>query len=404
MKRDQNGARARARLGIAAGVVACALALAPAAALADQPQDAWITAKVKMALLTADEVDGLEIDVDTFDRHVTLHGAVETADEKQRAEDEARKIDGVVAVRNLLAVVPGDREQETEVADDEIRTRVEAKLAEDRALAASDLKVVSVNGGKVLLGGEAETLTAHQRALRLARSVDGVQSVDSQIDSPAGLSDRELWWDEAVARGGEIEGETEQALESAERETEKAMEKTERETERAMDEAGETGRSFAHAAGDAWITAKAKVQLMAEPGLSPFNVNVDTRDGVVTLFGTVGSEETKRAAAHHVAKLDGVVRVENELEVAPDVAASKEDVMSDSEIRSAVEQRLATRPALAEAEIGVEVEDGVVTLEGSVASQGNRLEALTAARATRQVRSVKDRLEIRPGTRAAKRS
>ena len=48
-----------------AGLVA-ALALLGTPALAAQPEDAWITTKVKMALLTDDTVEGLRIDVDTF--------------------------------------------------------------------------------------------------------------------------------------------------------------------------------------------------------------------------------------------------------------------------------------------------------------------------------------------------
>ena len=36
--------------------------------------------------------------------------------------------------------------------------------------------------------------------------------------------------------------------------------------------------------------------LITEPGISPLKVNVDTRDGIVTLFGTVETQSDKSAA------------------------------------------------------------------------------------------------------------
>ena len=55
---------------------------------ADAP-DAWITTKVKMALLVAEDVSATAVRVDTTDGKVTLHGTVSSADEKARAERAA---------------------------------------------------------------------------------------------------------------------------------------------------------------------------------------------------------------------------------------------------------------------------------------------------------------------------
>jgi hyperosmotically inducible protein len=337
-------------------LVSAALALALAApALAAQPEDAWITTKVKMELLTDDTVDGIAIDVDTVDGRVTLHGKVDTDIEKAEAEVLARKVTGVKDVRNLLVTRPsGEREAEAaQVSDEQIQEQVKLALKRDAALAGSDIEVKSVNGGVVVLAGEAKTLSAHQRAIRDARSVPGVRRVASEIRSPDSLADAEIWED-GKQTGGE-------GLEAA--------------------------------ASDAWTTAKVKVRLMAEPGISPFAVNIDTRDGVVTLFGTVPTERHKERAAEQTKTVEGVKAVENDLQVVPEVAAKRVEA-KDEELREAVNRRLGSREELADADIDVAVENGVARLTGTVASQSDRLTALTVARGTEGVGSVIDGLQL----------
>jgi len=50
------------------------------------------------------------------------------------------------------------------------------------------------------------------------------------------------------------------------------------------------------AVDDAAITAKVKTAIMAEPGLKSMEINVDTKDAVVTLTGTVPSAPLKDRA------------------------------------------------------------------------------------------------------------
>lgn len=332
-----------------------ALALA-APAWAAQPEDAWITTKVKIALLTDDTVDGIDLNVDTVDGRVTLHGKVDSDIEKAEAETIARRVEGVADVRNLLAVNRGG-ERATEaakVADDSLKEQVATVLKRDAALEDSDIEVKSVNGGIVVLAGEAKTLSAHQRAIRDARAVPGVRQVASEIRSPDSLADAEIWED--GKQTGAREG-----LEAA--------------------------------ASDGWLTTKVKVQLMAEPGLSPFGVNVDTSGGVVTLFGTVPTERLKEQAATQAKGVKGVKAVENELQVVPEVAAEQVEA-NDEKLREAVEQRLGARDALSDADIDVAVENGVARLTGTIASQSDRLTALTVARGTKGVGSVIDGLQL----------
>ena len=64
--------------------------------------DAGITAKVKTAFAADDLVRAHKINVDTVQGVVTLNGTVNSAAEKQRAMDIARRTDGVVSVRDNL--------------------------------------------------------------------------------------------------------------------------------------------------------------------------------------------------------------------------------------------------------------------------------------------------------------
>ena len=50
----------------------------------------------------------------------------------------------------------------------------------------------SVNNGAVLLGGKAQTMSDHLRAIEIARGVPGVRKVESEIESPDRLADDEI--------------------------------------------------------------------------------------------------------------------------------------------------------------------------------------------------------------------
>ena len=66
--------------------------------------DSTITASVK-AKLAADKVGTLtRIDVDTTSKVVSLNGIVPTAQDKARAEQLAKQVDGVRTVKNNLQV------------------------------------------------------------------------------------------------------------------------------------------------------------------------------------------------------------------------------------------------------------------------------------------------------------
>jgi osmotically-inducible protein OsmY len=326
-------------------VVASASGASPSSA-AGAP-DAWITTKVKMALLVAEDVSATAVRVDTTDGKVTLHGTVSSADEKARAERAAQDVKGVHELRSLLQVVEKPRQESAAIADEALSAAVEKRLAADPALRDSKIKVKSVNRGVVLLSGKAETLSAHLDALEVARATPGVKRVASEIESPEVLADDEIW----------------------------------------RDAKSDSKTPAASAAKDAWITTDAKVRLIANSDTPARDISVDTMAGVVTLFGTVPTESARRAAELEVKKIDSVKSVENDLEVVPQVSAAAVE-HRDERVKDAIEKRLKAREELSDASIDVAVANGVARLTGTVRGQPDRLTALTLARTTDGVRSV----------------
>ena len=81
-------------------------------------------------------------------------------------------------------------------------------------------------------------------------------------------------------------------------------------TERAADKAGD-------ALGDAAITGKVKSALIADPDIKALRIDVDTKDGVVTLNGTADSSAHSDQAATVARGVDGVKSVENRLTIKP---------------------------------------------------------------------------------------
>ncbi len=67
--------------------------------------DGRITTTVKSRLITDKYVDGLAINVDTYEGVVTLRGEVSTSLPREQAERLAASVEGVKSVRNEIKVV-----------------------------------------------------------------------------------------------------------------------------------------------------------------------------------------------------------------------------------------------------------------------------------------------------------
>src|SRR5262249_61642200 len=113
----------RTLLRAAAVGLVFSLMLVSTAMAMDRP-DSWITMKTKLALMTTEGVDTWDLNVDTVNGAVTLHGKVATADAKQKAESVTTAIEGVKSVKNLLQVVPKPQRDAVDKSDDVVKDSV----------------------------------------------------------------------------------------------------------------------------------------------------------------------------------------------------------------------------------------------------------------------------------------
>lgn len=88
-------------------------------------------------------------------------------------------------------------------------------------------------------------------------------------------------------------------------------------TDKAANATDRATTKAAVAVDDTAITTKVKAAVMAEPGLKTLDINVDTKNGVVTLAGTVQSTDLKQRAVTLAQQVEGVRSVSDQLVVKP---------------------------------------------------------------------------------------
>ncbi|HYP69752.1 MAG TPA: BON domain-containing protein [Variovorax sp.] len=84
---------------------------------------------------------------------------------------------------------------------------------------------------------------------------------------------------------------------------------------RILEAAKDTGSAIAKAADDATITAAVNAGLAKDPDLSAIQINVDTKEGKVTLRGPAPNPVAKERAEQIAKDVKGVSTVDNQLEV-----------------------------------------------------------------------------------------
>ena len=162
------------------------IAIAAGWAYAADAPDAWLTMKTQISLMTTEGLSTSDLNVDTVQGVVTLHGKVPTAGEKAKAEATARRVDGVKDVKNLLQVVPDAAKKAVERSDDQIKDAAVAAFRANKRVNDSGIKVQSVNKGVVLLAGKTDSLQAHLDAVKVANAVPGVKRVATEVQVTGG--------------------------------------------------------------------------------------------------------------------------------------------------------------------------------------------------------------------------
>ena len=250
------------------------IGLAPFAAYAVQSDTSreLIEARQEGSIWTAfalnRHLNPFTIDVDVENGSAKLTGKVETDVERDLAEQIALGIEGVKKVDNQLTLDPAfEAKASSEPSlsqrfdDATLAATVKSKLLWNSNTEGLDIKVSAANG-TVSLTGSAQSAEAKELAGRLAANTDGVREVNNLL----------------------------------------SVSSTDSTAAKVQNAADDT----AAAISDAWITSKVKSSFIYSRNLDGLNISVDTRNGMVSLSGSVLSNAEKQLAIETARNIRGV--------------------------------------------------------------------------------------------------
>jgi osmotically-inducible protein OsmY len=249
-----------------------------------------------------------------------------------------------------------------------ITTSLQGRFYADDAVRGRNVNV-STQNGVVTLQGTVDSETARQRAVAIAREVDGVTDVQDQLRV-----------DTAAATTGT----------------------TDRPDTATRDEQP-TGTTGDLDTTPGWITTKIQAQYFVNPEIKPWNIDVTTaNNGVVTLEGEVDETADKTEAVRIARETEGVTRVDDRLRVRGEAERETADTAVSMErpdvwLTAKVQSKYFLDDEVKGLDINVETNEGVVTLNGTVRNEAERRQAVALARNTEGVREVVDRLQLTPG-------
>ncbi|MES2950834.1 MAG: BON domain-containing protein [Pseudomonadota bacterium] len=142
--------------------------------------DSVITSSVKSALLADPDIKSFDFKVETRKGEVQLSGFVDNQSQVDRATAAARAVAGVKAVQNNV-LLKGKATTVGEKVDDSIITsKVKAALLGDASVKSSDIAVVT-RQGEVLLSGFVDSQIQMDKAVEVARGIEGVRLVSNEM-------------------------------------------------------------------------------------------------------------------------------------------------------------------------------------------------------------------------------
>src|SRR5213083_878846 len=234
---------------------------------------------------------------------------------------------GAVLAAVLAVRAPARAREVVRQSDSRIKAQVEEALKADETLSGSRIFVRSVKDGVVLLGGKAKTPTDDLRAMGDAARVPGVRRITSEIGSP----DRPA--DEETSRQRES---TESARVAAARDmwitlATKLRLVPSAEARAAAEENASRARCVkrvvnrlqvvppskqeAVKAHDDRVERAVRKALESRPELSDARIDVDVRNGVARLTGTVPTEQQRLTAALAARSVTGLKSIHDDLRV-----------------------------------------------------------------------------------------
>ena len=192
-------------------------------------------------------------------------------------------------------------------SDPGITTAVKSKLAADDTVKSYRIDV-DTKDRVVTLNGAVDTAAAKARAVELARGTEGVTNVVDQLTVSPGATPT-TGVDDAAQQSAA------NAKRDADAKTDEAKRDADAKTDSAQRKAGDAADKTGDMAGDAALTTKVKTKFLAEDDVSGLRIDVDSKNGVVTLTGNVRTAAEKTKALALAKNTDGVKSVVDKLKI-----------------------------------------------------------------------------------------
>jgi len=378
--------------------------------------DELLENEAQNALATAAATESYEIGVKVHQGALTLSGEVDSWQEKELAGRLVKHIEGVQQVNNDIVV-----DYQTQRADAEIHADIQAALKWDVYLNHHSIEV-EVKEGHVKLSGRVNSALAKDHAV-LEAKVSGVKSVDASELMITPLIDAQNLRDEKPVKRSDtvIQAAVEAALKRDARVEPvdiKVVVASGVVTLRGAVSHLQAKRAAAQDARNTvgvWrvvnrlkvrpqktidaeqLVKKVQHALQWDPYITDYEIGISSHHGEVTLRGRVDNYFEKAHAETVIARIQGVVDINNHLNVlgTEERLTTKPlidewsvydfdwyrynnaltDIRTDLEIRQAVEDQLWWSPFIDSDTITVQVDNGRVTLSGRVDTWSERIAA-----------------------------
>lgn len=142
--------------------------------------DSVVTAAVKSALLGDPDVKSFDFKVETRKGEVQLSGFVDNQAQVDRATAVAGAVAGVKSVQSKVDMKGTATTVGNQVDDGIVSTKVKAALLSDANVKSFDIAVVT-RKGQVQLSGFVDSQAQIDRAMEVARGIEGVSGVSNEM-------------------------------------------------------------------------------------------------------------------------------------------------------------------------------------------------------------------------------
>ena len=153
---------------------------APGTTVGTDIDDSVITSGVKSALLADADIKSFDFKVETRKSEVLLSGFVDNQSQVDRATEAARAVAGVKGIQNNVVLKGAPTTVGKKVDAGIITSKVKAALLGDPSIKSFDIAVVT-RDDEVLLTGFVDNLTQVERAMEVARGIEGVRLVRNEM-------------------------------------------------------------------------------------------------------------------------------------------------------------------------------------------------------------------------------